>query len=60
MCFCQAVSETGSEEQRDLSGLRRTLFLTIWAPLFLYAFGPWSPGSVGDPADTDLIINLCK
>lgn len=58
--FCQAVSESGNEEQRDLSDLRRTLFLAIWILFSVYAFGPWSPGFIGDPADINLIISTCK
>eukprot|EP00752_Nemacystus_decipiens_P014794 g13171.t1 len=57
----KAASGVGGEEGgdgNDLTAARRALLLAIWLPFTAYAFGPWSPGSVGDPKDFEIITHL--
>lgn len=59
----QAASGVGEEQGgggNDLTAVRRALFLAIWLPFTAYAFGPWSPGYVGDPNDFEILTHLCE
>lgn len=65
--FCLPVAQAISEADggdlegggKDLTAVRRALFLAIWLPFTIYAFGPYSPGLTFDPKDAELAAQLC-
>lgn len=54
------VDEEQGGGGNDLTAIRRALVLAVWLPFAAYAFGPFSPGSIGDPKDFEILTHLCE